>query len=58
MELLKSNLKTTKYEIERQWCSHCKGEVTGNPIGVIPHSKLGINLMVMTLIQNMLFTLP
>ena len=33
MELLKSNLKTTKYEIERQWCSHCKGEVTGNPIG-------------------------
>mgnify|MGYP001608064110 FL=1 len=52
MELLKSNLKTTKYEIERQWCSHCKGEVTGNPIGVIPHSKLGINLMVMTLIQK------
>ena len=52
MELLKPNLKVTKYEIERQWCSHCKKEVTGNPSNVIPHSKLGINLIVMALIQK------
>ena len=52
MELLKSNLKTTKYEIERQWCHNCRCEVTGNPTDVIPHSKLGINLTVMALIQK------
>lgn len=52
MELLKPNLKTTKYEIERQWCSHCQKEITGNPAGVIPHAKVGINLIVMALIQK------
>lgn len=52
MELLSSNLKTTRYEIERQWCSNCHKEVTGNPAGVIPHAKLGINLIVMAIIQK------
>lgn len=52
MELLKPNLKTIKYEVERQWCSHCQKEITGNPAGVIPHAKLGINLIVMALIQK------
>lgn len=52
IELLSSNLKTTKYEIERQWCPCCKKEVAGNPTGVIPHAKLGVNLIVMTLLQK------
>lgn len=36
----------TQYQIERQWCSTCKKEVTVTPPEVIPGSRLGINLIV------------
>jgi transposase len=47
-----TQLKTTiiRYESERQWCSHCQKEVIPNPAGVIPHSRLGINLIVQVLV--------
>ena len=41
MELLKSNLKTTNMKLKDSGALTVK-EVTGNPIGVIPHSSLGL----------------
>lgn len=43
-------LQITQYEIERQWCRHCKKEVTANPYGVIPHSRFGLNLIIFIMI--------
>lgn len=40
---------TTEYHIERQWCHHCDKEVRGKPYGVIPGSRLGINLIISVL---------
>lgn len=48
----------TRYTIERQWCAHCKKEVTAVPHGVIPHSKLGINLIVQILVWKYLCRMP
>lgn len=39
-----------KYECERQWCGNCQKEVVATPAGVIPHLRLGINLIVQVLI--------
>ena len=52
MELLNLTLKQQNMKLKDSGALTVKAEVTGNPIGVIPHSKLGINLMVMTLIQK------
>ena len=41
---------TTAYEIERQWCTQCKKEVVGQPQGVLPGSRLGINLITAVLV--------
>lgn len=41
---------TTSYEIEEQWCKTCKKHVRARVAGVIPGSKLGINLVVLVLI--------
>jgi len=49
---------TTRYTIERQWCHKCQKEVIVNPTGVIPHSKLGINLIVQILIWKYLCRMP
>lgn len=35
----------TRYTIERQWCRTCKKEVKAIPQGVVPASRLGINLI-------------
>lgn len=40
---------TIQYQIERQWCNHCGKEVNGQPKGVIPGSRLGLNLIVSVL---------
>ncbi len=40
----------TQYEIERQWCSHCHKAIHGQPTGVIPGSRLGINLVTTVLV--------
>lgn len=44
--------EVTCYEIEEQWCSHCKKRVRAKPVGVISKSRLGINLLIYVLIQK------
>ncbi len=45
-----AQLKVTKFEVERQWCGSCSAERVATPVGVIPNSRLGINLIVQVLI--------
>jgi hypothetical protein len=40
----------TCYERERQWCAACHKEVVATPPGVVPHSRLGINLIIQVLV--------
>lgn len=40
----------TKYNCERQWCGNCQKEIVAKPSLVIPHSRLGLNLIVQILI--------
>lgn len=40
----------TEYKAERQWCSNCQKERVARPPMVTPHSKLGLNLIIQTLI--------
>lgn len=51
-ELLKLHTIVTKYQVERQWCGSCKKEVRAVPPGVIPHSRLGINLLVTGIVMR------
>ena len=44
------NSIVTQYRSERQWCEVCHKEVTGKPTLVIPHSRLGLNLIIQILI--------
>jgi transposase len=48
----------TQYEVERQWCKNCKKEITVTPVGVIPNSKLGINVIVQILIWKYVCRMP
>ena len=41
---------TSQYKMERQWCQSCRKEVVGKPTLVIPHSRLGLNLIIQMLI--------
>lgn len=50
--LEKFKTEVTRYEIEEQWCSCCKKHVRANPMGVIPKSRLGINILIYALIQK------
>lgn len=54
----KTKTIVTRYLIERQWCTTCKKEVTAKPPGVIPKSRLGINLVVQLLIWKYVARLP
>lgn len=51
-DFLKIKTTATRFEMERQWCGSCGKEVTANPPGVIPHSRLGINLITAMLFPN------
>lgn len=42
--------QVTQYQMERQWCGHCGKEVVATPAQVIPHSRLGLNLIIQVLI--------
>lgn len=42
--------QVTEYKVERQWCSSCHKEVLGKPAMIIPHSRLGLNLIIQILI--------
>lgn len=39
-----------KFEMERQWCGVCSKEVVATPPGLIPNSRLGINLIIQILL--------
>ena len=41
-----------KYEIEVQWCPKCKKIIKAKPFGVIPGSRLGINVLMFVLFQK------
>lgn len=49
---------TTEYQIERQWCGNCHKEVSGVPFGVMPGTRLGMNLFLMVLIWRYHLRLP
>jgi transposase len=49
---------TTEYSIERQWCLKCRKEVRAAPVGVIPESKLGVNLLTSVLVSKYRFRDP
>ena len=44
--------KAFKYEIEVQWCPKCKKTIKAKPFGVIPQSRLGINVLMFVLFQK------
>lgn len=47
--LEKVKTHVVRYETEVQWCNHCKKRVRGIPAGVIPGSRLGINIFLYVL---------
>jgi len=49
---------TTEYRIEYQWCKNCHKAVSAVPFGVIPGSRVGINLFLMILIWRYQLRLP
>ena len=50
--LEKAQTEVVRYETESQWCSHCKKRVKGTVDGVIPGSRLGINVFLYILIHR------
>ncbi|HWY78899.1 MAG TPA: IS66 family transposase [Candidatus Sulfotelmatobacter sp.] len=48
----------TRYEIEKQWCKQCKKEIVVTPTGVIPGSRLGLNLLMQVLIWKYFCRIP
>jgi hypothetical protein len=44
--------KVVKYESEVQWCCNCKKIIKGKVFGVIPGSRLGINILLYVLFQK------
>lgn len=49
---------TTEYRIFYQWCSNCKKSIAAVPFGVIPGSRIGMNLFLMILIWRYYLNLP
>jgi len=47
--LEKVKTQVVRYEIESQWCNRCKKRVKGIPAGVIPGSRLGVNVFMYVL---------
>jgi len=48
----------TQYAVEKQWCRNCKKEVAVTPVGVIPNSRLGLNLIMQVLIWKYVCRIP
>jgi transposase len=44
--------RIVRYETEIQWCNKCKKRVTGSVQGIIPGSRLGINVFLYVLIHR------
>ena len=45
----------TRYAVEKQWCRNCKKEITVTPKGVIPGSRLGLNLIMQVLLWKYMY---
>jgi len=56
--LQKQQTIITRYDVEKQWCRKCKKEVVITPVGVIPGSRLGINLVIQVLIWKYVCRIP
>lgn len=54
-ELVQNIPQTTRYTVERQWCPECQREVHATPKGVIPKSRLGINLVTLVMVWHYRF---
>lgn len=52
--LEESHSKIVKYETEVQWCGNCKKVIKGKAVGVIPGSRLGLNILMYVLLQKYL----
>lgn len=50
--LEESRIKAVRYETEVQWCPNCKKVVKGRAFGVIPRSRLGLNVLLYVLIHK------
>lgn len=48
----KFKTEVTDYETEEQWCSCCRKWVRAQPVGVIPKSRIGLNLVIYAMIQK------
>ena len=47
--------KVVRYETEVQWCCNCKKIIKGKAFGVIPGSRLGINILLYVLFHKYIF---
>jgi hypothetical protein len=47
-----SVVKAVKYRTEVQWCPGCRKVVKGRALGVIPRSRLGVNVLLYVLIHK------
>lgn len=54
-QLVQNKPQATRYSVERQWCPKCQKEVHATPRGVIPGSRLGINLVTLVMIWHYRF---
>ena len=56
--LTDSRSKVTRYETEVQWCPKCKKSVKARAVGVIPRSRLGINVLLYVLVHKYMCRVP
>lgn len=47
-----SRTKVTRYQTEVQWCGKCKKLVKARAVGVIPKSRLGVNVLLYVLVHK------
>lgn len=55
---LKAKAKTTRYDIHRKYCPKCKKLVEPEVPNVLPHARLGLNLMLLVMYLKLGLRLP
>ena len=55
---LKAKAKTTRYNIHRKYCPNCKKLVEPEVPNVLPHARLGLNLMLLVMYLKLGLRLP
>lgn len=43
---------TTEFEIEKQWCGHCKREVKAKPVEILPQRHYGIHILLYVMMEK------